>query len=122
MNLFLEILKAISQLYLWMCFWNIVIFWKQQSQYDKIYKTLPYRIYFYDKEQEIVFSTPLFTDQMIIWMYKKNSFGLRNGIYLYNSWVHYLNSPYTIYWLWKYKKWFKTNLDLSVLEEKKIKL
>jgi hypothetical protein len=105
-----------------MCGINALIFWRDYSQYHKIYEDLKNRKFYVDKQSEIICSSPLFADDMLIWMYKKDRFSLRKGLFLYKSGFHYLNSPYSLYWLWKFKKWFRDNCDLSELEEKHIEI
>jgi len=116
------ILNYLFRWYVTMCVINMLIFWNQFKKYHLIYETLKERKWYLCKEQEIIISTPLFTDEMILWRYKKNSFGLTKGIYLYYSPTHYFNSPYSLYWHWKYKKWFREHVDLTELEEKTINL
>ena len=108
--------------YVTMCGINALIFWRDYSQYHKIYEDLKNRKFYVDKQSEIICSSPLFADDMLIWMYKKDRFSLRKGLFLYKSGFHYLNSPYSLYWLWKFKKWFRDNCDLSELEEKQIEI
>jgi len=117
MSEFLEVMKHVFRLYLFCCLWNVVFTWKEMRCYDKIYKDLPNRKFYLWKDVNMIISTPIFTNDMIIWRYKRGTFSLKNGVILLNSPFYYLNSPYTLYWYWKFKKWFRENLDLSQLEE-----
>jgi hypothetical protein len=117
MEIFLIIGKYVFRWYLVMCVVNMLIFRNHLKQYHVIYKTLKGRKYYIDTEREVILSTPLFTDDMLIWRYKTDSFGLKNGVYLYSSPAHYFNSPYSLYWLWKYKKWFREHIDLTQIQE-----
>lgn len=118
MEEFIIIARIIFKVYLWCCFWNVLFFHRQLSQYHKIYETLKDRKFYLCREMDAVISTPLFEKDMIVWRYKKNSMALKIGIYLFNNPIYYINDPYSLYWHWRFKKWFKKNLDLSILEEK----
>jgi hypothetical protein len=48
----------------------------------------------------------------IVWFIKENDFKLKTKKYIHNSWFTYFD-PYTLYWLLKYKKWMKKNINLS---------
>lgn len=92
----------------------IIINFKDYKFYKKIYKKLPnydfcinstqvYGILNYNKEIEFV------------WFINSNSFQLTNGIYLHNDFFAYFD-PYYLYWLLKYRRWFKKNIDLNTIE------
>lgn len=117
MELFILIANYIFRWYVVMCLINILLFWKELKQYHVVYKTLKDRKWFYYRENKTIISSPIFTNEMIVWRYETNSFGLKNGLYLYSSPTHYFNSPYSLYWLWKYKKWFREHIDLTQLQD-----
>lgn len=47
-----------------------------------------------------------------IWFMEDNSFKLCSGIYLHNAAYTYFD-PYSLYWLLKYRKWVKKNIDFN---------
>lgn len=44
----------------------------------------------------------------VIWFANKNDFKIGPSNYIHNTFITYFN-PYTLYWFYKYKKWFNTN-------------
>lgn len=116
----LVIVFTFLRIYAFMCLWNLVYFWKHLSQYHKVYETLNSRKWYIIEEKKVILSSPLFTKEMIVWLYERDSFNLTYDVLLFKSNVHYLTSPYSVYWLWKYKKWFKKNIDLSAIENLKL--
>lgn len=113
----MEIIFMIIRTYLMMCFWDLLFNWKNFRHYDKIYAELHTKNFYLWKEESVVITDPLFMDEMFIWSYKRNSFGLKKGVYLTNTPMYYINSPYSLYWYLKYKKWFNDRFDATKFEE-----
>lgn len=76
--------------------------------YNKTYKELPNLIF---KEASCSrYNYVASKDHKVIWFANEDSFKLTNIHYIHNSFYTYLN-PYSLYWLIKYKKWFKQNCN-----------
>lgn len=80
--------------------------------YKTVYKTLPHRK-FYRNFDQVYSHTAWEIDDDFVWFTNLNTFKLCKGVYLaeYNT----LFDPYATYWLWKYRKWFKKNIDFDRL-------
>jgi len=49
-----------------------------------------------------------------VWFTSENDFCLCKGVYIHNNSVTWFD-PYALYWLIKYKRWFKKNIVVSDL-------
>lgn len=83
--------------------------------YKKVYKTLPNST-FYLCNGIIVRHKWNQKDDGFVWFRKDNHPCLQDGVYLHDAFFTYL-CPYSFYWLIKYKRWFKVNVDASKLED-----
>lgn len=71
--------------------------------YKRVYKTLPSLTFNKGVRQ---YKT---TDGKVIWFIQSNDFKLDNGVYIHNEYYTYFD-PYSLYWLIKYRMWFKRNV------------
>lgn len=85
----------------------------------KVYEELPSKTFYrngaqiYDVDQENYIKT--YRDGFV-WFLDDNSFKISNGVYLHNFPPTYL-SPIHLYWLIKYRRWFKENIDINKIEK-----
>lgn len=86
---------------------------KDYKYYAEIYKTLENRKFYKNYTQ--VYSYKFGEeDDGFVWFLNDNSFKLNQSVYIHaNSIVHF--DPYSLYWLIKYRKWFKKNVNIEEL-------
>lgn len=83
--------------------------------YKKIYDTLPLRKFYSGIHQ--VYCHRYYEDgDSFVWNIDSNDFRLDDEHYLLDSILTYF-SPYSLYWLIKYRKWFAENVDINKLED-----
>lgn len=85
------------------------------NDYARIYKMLPNLKFFKDKRSAWAILPGEKLD-VFIWNFKLNSFCLGKNSVLVNSVVTCF-CPYSFYWLIKYQRWFKKNINISELKE-----
>ena len=96
-------------------FAGIITYQKDFKYYKPIYKTLPNRQFVRNYEQ-------VYSHDGFVWFTDNNDFCLysNNNIWsyvsLFGGFITF-TSPYSYYWLRKYRKWFKENVDFNALEE-----
>lgn len=96
-------------------FSSIITLCTQYESYRKVYKSLKYRTFYKNGSQ--IYSYKLRNrDDGFVWFTDDNSFKLEKFNYLQNQFYTYLD-PYSLYWLLKYRKWFKENVDINKLEK-----
>ena len=83
--------------------------------YKKVYDTLPMRK-FYMGIHQVYCHRYYEYDDGFTWYVDSNDFRLDGEHYLLNSKLTYF-SPYSLYWLIKYRKWFTENVDINKLED-----
>lgn len=83
--------------------------------YKKVYDTLHLRR-FYKNLFQIYSCKYEEDDDGFVWFTKSNEFCLDGEHYLLDSPFTYF-SPYSLYWLIKYRKWFAENVDINKLED-----
>lgn len=83
--------------------------------YKKVYDTLPLKK-FYRNVSHVYSHKYKDDDDGFVWFTKSNEFRLYGGHYLLDSPLTCL-SPYSLYWLIKYRKWFAENVDINKLED-----
>lgn len=98
---------------------NLVLFIDGSHKYlGKVYKELPSKKYYLNVDQ--VYDMPYVSSGInkneFIWFTDTNEFKVNDGHYLHNQIYTYL-SPYHYYWLKKYQRWFKENVDLKTIEK-----
>lgn len=81
--------------------------------YKRIYNTLPNRKFYRNGDQVYSYSYGE-KDDGFVWFTDDNHFKLSDGHYIHNAEFTFL-SPYSWYWLVKYRKWFKENVDFNTL-------
>lgn len=85
------------------------------GSYKKVYKSLKQRKFYRNRSQ--VYSHEFNKkDDGFVWFLDDNHFALEKNIYLHASFITFLD-PYSFYWLIKYRRWFKENIDLNNIEE-----
>lgn len=83
--------------------------------YKRIYKTLPGRTFYRNRDQ--VYSHSFGEeDDGFVWFSSTGDFRLVDGRFLTTMFYTYL-SPYSGYWLWKYKRWFRENVNIEKIEK-----
>ncbi len=88
----------------------IVINFPSWKYYKEIYSDLPNKMFCINGNQVYTYN---FRDGFT-WFTYDNSFCLRPGVYLSNAGYIY-SDPYSLYWLFKYKNWFKKNINIDKL-------
>ena len=84
------------------------------KSYKKVYDSLPSKKFYRNGSQ--VYSHKWNEEyDGFVWFIDDNGFYLDNGTLLNNSPITYL-SPYSLYWLIKYRRWFAENIDINKLE------
>lgn len=83
--------------------------------YKKVYDTLPLKK-FYRNASQVYSHKYKEEDDGFVWFTKSNEFRLDGEHYLLDSPFTYF-SPYSLYWLIKYRKWFAENVDINKLED-----
>ena len=79
----------------------------------EVYKSLPNRTFTRNANQ--IYSHAYGdVDDGFVWFTNDNSFCLKDGAYLHDA--SYL-SPVHVYWLRRYRMWFKKNVDISLIKE-----
>ena len=82
------------------------------KDYRKVYKTLKDRTFYVRKTN---FGIWVEDKQGFIWFVEDNDFCLGNKKrYIHEFSCTYMD-PYTFYWLCKYQRWFKKNIDINKL-------
>lgn len=84
------------------------------ANYKRIYQTLPF-LEFY-KDDRVVWAIKKDKKDVLLWSFKKNSFHLGGGTILTNT-IATCFCPYSFYWLIKYQRWFKKNINISELKK-----
>ncbi len=82
----------------------IVTNFSNWKNYKEIYRDLPNKMF-------VINGNQVYTDNFrdgFTWFTYDNSFCLSNAGYIYSD-------PYSLYWLLKYKNWFKKNIDIDKL-------
>lgn len=100
---------------------STLILWMSTSPSDckKVYNELPSKTFYrngdcvYDTNLNSYLTNP---SEYFIWFTDDNSFKICKGKYLHNFLPTYF-SPIHLYWLIKYRKWFKENVDINKLEK-----
>ena len=94
---------------------SIFINFKNYKYYRKIFKELPKKT-FYINITQVYDSNKLFTE--FTWFINSNDFCLSEtkDIYIHNQFFTYLD-PYSFYWLVKYIRWFKKNVNLYTIDK-----
>ena len=83
--------------------------------YKKVYDTLPLRKFYCGIHK--VYCHRYYEDgDSFAWNIDSNDFRLDDEHYLLDSIFTYF-SPYSLYWLIKYRKWFAENVDINKLED-----
>jgi len=88
---------------------------KNFGLYKKVYRTLKNKTFYLDKTQVYSHSFKD-TDDGFVWFVEEKSFRLEPNVFLHNDFITYF-SPYSLYWLVKYKKWMKNNIDLKTINK-----
>lgn len=91
----------------------VLVLWGDFKYYKLVYETLPFRTY-YAFEYAVYshkFGEP---DDGFMWFSDTDDFKLVDEIYLHNANFTYW-SIYGWYWLRKYQKWFRENIDINSL-------
>lgn len=94
-------------------FSSVMVNVSDYKYYKKVYKTLPSITFKININQVYGFTND---NSHFIWFTKTNDFCLIHRHYLYNSIFTYFD-PYSLYWLIKYHRWFKKNIDIYKLEK-----
>ena len=95
----------------------IVVNFKYWKYYKTIYKELPNKKWYKNKTQIYVYDNQFPNKPNFIWFIKDNHFCIDNDnwIYLHDRIVTWCD-PYSLYWLIKYKRWFKKNVNINTIE------
>lgn len=83
--------------------------------YSPIFKTLPQKTFYRNGDHVYSYKRGE-KDDAFIWFISRNEFCLGHGHYLHNASFTY-NSLYGWYWLIKYRRWFKQNVNIETIEE-----
>lgn len=84
-------------------FASIMTLMGDYKYYKKTYKELPNLIF--TKAHDSLYNQVTSQNRNVIWFANKNDFKIGPFNYIHNSFITYLN-PYTLYWFYRYKKWF----------------
>lgn len=82
--------------------------------YKRVYDTLHLRK-FYRNESQVYSHKYGESNDGFVWFIDSNAFRLDGKHYLLDSELTHF-SPYSLYWLIKYRRWFDENIDISKLE------
>ena len=92
---------------------NIVIF-ENYKYYKSVYNSLPSRKFYINLGKQVYSHNLGEIDDGFAWFIDTGSFCLLPTHYLHNTSYTY-TSIYGWYWLYKYRKWFKENVDINNL-------
>jgi hypothetical protein len=106
MEILKGILIAVSILPAIIMFASIIVCFPVWKDYKRFYKKLPTLIFL--PIDKYGFGQISDTTDTVIWFTDDNSFKIGKGNYIHDSFFTYFD-PYSLYWLIKYKKWFKQN-------------
>jgi hypothetical protein len=82
--------------------------------YKRVYRTLSSRTFYLNISQ--VYSCRWDEKQdNFVWFVYSNEFQLNRNCYLHNA-MYTKFDPYSYYWLKKYQRWFKKNVNINNLE------
>lgn len=99
---------------------STLVLWSSASPSEckKVYNELPTKTFYlnvdyvYDTNSKDYYKK---YPENFVWFVKRNDFKIGNGKYIHNFVPTYL-SPVHLYWLIKYQRWFKKNVDINKLE------
>jgi hypothetical protein len=83
--------------------------------YRSVYAMLPFK-HFYRSDDYVYSHSSTQKHDGFAWSLKKNSFTISEGVYLHNEWFKWFD-PIGLYWLWKFQRWFRNNVNLDYLKE-----
>lgn len=112
----MSVIFLIIEIYLCYCFGAVLVCCNGYLTYKKIYKELP-NMTFYRYGDHIYSYKFDFNEKAgyFVWFLKTNDFRLSKNIFLSNRFYTYFD-PYSLYWLYKYRKWLQNNIDIDNLE------
>jgi len=86
------------------------------SQYRETYDSLSSRTFYINFNHHVYSHKMDSPDDGFVWFLKDNDFLLTRDCGLFDTRMIYLD-PYSFYWLCKYRRWFKKNVDVNKLEK-----
>lgn len=101
-------------LFICICISSVVLI-DDYKYYSRTYKELP-KMKFYINGPHIYNSKYGEPRGEFVWFVESNDFKVGPWNYVHNNLMTYL-SPYSLYWLIKYKNWFKKNVNIETLEK-----
>lgn len=86
------------------------------GKYKSQFKRVTNRKYVRNRDQVYLADESDWRDYGFAWFLSSDDFAIGQKTYLHNSYYTYLD-PYSFYWLVKYRRWFKNNVDPNGLPE-----
>lgn len=94
---------------------SFIVLLPNYKYYKGVYKSLKFRKFYILKDH--VYSHKFGDiDDGFVWFINDNDFRLKKGIYLHSAFYTYFDL-YSLYWLSKYKRWMRQNIDLKTIEK-----
>jgi len=96
---------------------SVILLIPDYRYYKKVYKNLKSMTFYLNIDQVYGCSYRDYRERYeFIWFLDTNSFKLGRNHYLHNVFYTYLD-PYALYWLLKYKRWVKKNIDINKIKK-----
>lgn len=108
------IIQVLTSIYFTLFLVMFMMKYKDYKYYKPTYQLLNNKKFYLNNNQ--VYSHKFNEkDDNFVWFINSNDFKLNESCYLYNDILIMFFDPYSFYWLIKYQKWFKDNVNISQL-------